>query len=76
MKPLALLALLLGLSGCSTLTSLVNEGAKANDMAGDAAELTICRGISIGAWIRAYGSDPAKAKAWRILCDDRLEALP
>ena len=72
---LAVLALSM-LAGCSTLTGLVDAGAKANDAAAVSAEVAICRGISIGAWVRAYGSDPAKAKAWRVLCDERLEALP
>lgn len=72
---LTVLALSL-LAGCSTLTNLVNAGAQANDAAASAAEVTLCRGISIGAWRRAYGADPEKAKAWRELCADQLEVLP
>ena len=72
---LAILALAL-LVGCSTLTNLVSAGAQANDAAAQAAEVTICRGISIGAWVRNYGSDPEKAKAWRELCQDQIEVLP
>lgn len=71
-----LAALLISLTGCSTLGDLVNAGAKVNDAAAESAEVTICRGISIGAWVRAYGSDPEKAKAWRVLCDDKIEVLP
>lgn len=71
-----LLAALLALSGCSSLTNLVNAGAKVNDAAAESAEVTLCRGISIGAWIRSYGIDPEKAKAWRTLCDDKIGALP
>ncbi len=66
----------LSLTGCSALGSLVQQGAKINDAAAESAEVTICRGISIGAWVRAYGSDPEKAKAWRVLCDDKIEVLP
>ena len=72
---LAILALAL-LAGCSTLTNIVSAGAQANDAAAQAAEVTICRGISIGAWVRNYGSDPEKAKAWRELCQDQIEVLP
>jgi uncharacterized lipoprotein YajG len=72
---LAILALAL-LAGCATLTNIVSAGAQANDAAAQAAEVTICRGISIGAWVRAYGSDPEKAKAWRELCQDQIEVLP
>lgn len=76
MKTVCILLIVLSLSGCSALGNLVDAGAKANDAAAVSAEVAICRGISIGAWVRAYGSDPAKAKAWRVLCDERLEALP
>ena len=76
MKTLLAVLALSTLAGCSTLSGLVDAGAKANDAAAVSAEVAICRGISIGAWVRAYGSDPAKAKAWRVLCDERLEALP
>ena len=64
------------LAGCSTLTNLVNAGAKVNDAAVESAEVAICRGISIGAWMRAYGTDAKKAAAWRELCDDKIEVLP
>lgn len=76
MKTAILAALLLLLNGCGTLTNLVSAGAKINDGAADAAEVTICRGISIGAWVRAYGSDAEKAKAWKVLCEDQIEVLP
>lgn len=77
MKTIAIIvALLLALTGCGTLTNLVSAGASANDAAAQAAEVTICRGISIGAWVRAYGSDAEKAKAWRALCSDQIGELP
>lgn len=76
MKFVLILAAMLTLAGCSTLSGLVNAGAKANDAAAVAAETTICRGISIGAWIRHYGGDADKAKAWKVLCNDQVKALP
>ena len=76
MKSAIALLALLALSGCGTIGNIVQQGAKINDTAAESAEVTICRGISIGAWVRAYGSDPEKAKAWRILCDDKIEVLP
>lgn len=72
---LAVLALSL-LAGCSTLSGLVSKGAELNDAAVTTAETTLCRGISIGAWMRAYGSDANRAKAWKVLCDERIGALP
>ena len=71
-----IVALLISLTGCSALGNLVTAGAKVNDAAAESAEVAICRGISIGAWVRAYGSDPEKATAWRVLCDDKIEVLP
>lgn len=76
MKAMCIVLLVLSLTGCSALGNLVQQGAKINDAAAESAEVTICRGISIGAWVRAYGSDPEKAKAWRVLCDDKIEVLP
>ena len=73
---LIIIIALLTLAGCSTLGNLVDAGAKANDAAAVAAETTICRGISIGAWVRHYGSDADKAKAWKVLCNDQIKAMP
>lgn len=76
MKWLLLLLATVGLAGCASFQSLIAGGAQINDAAALAAETTICRGISIGAWVRAYGSDPEKAKAWKALCEDQIEVLP
>ena len=72
---LAVLALSF-LAGCSTLTGLVSRGAELNDAAVTTAETTLCRGISIGAWMRAYGQDVNRAKAWKVLCDEKIGAMP
>lgn len=76
MKAALILSALLTLTGCSTFSNLVDAGEKANDAAAVAAETTICRGISIGAWVRHYGSDADKAKAWKVLCNDQIKAMP
>lgn len=76
MKAALLIPLLALLTGCAALTGLVQQGAAANDAAAQAAEVTLCRGISIGAWRRAYGADPARATAWKALCADQLVATP
>lgn len=77
MKAAFIVALMaLALTGCGTLTNLVSQGAKLNDAAAESAEVTICRGISIGAWVRAYGTNAEKAKAWRVLCEESIEVLP
>lgn len=76
MKWLLLLLATVGMAGCASLQSIISGGAQINDAAAQAAETTICRGISIGAWIRSYGADPEKAKAWKTLCEDQIEVLP
>lgn len=73
---LIIVVALLTLAGCSTLGNFVDAGAKANDAAAVSAETTICRGISIGAWVRHYGNDADKAKAWKVLCNDQIKAMP
>lgn len=57
------------LTGCSTLDTVIQTGAEANDTAVQAAEFTLCQGASIGAIRRAYGDRPA---IWRELCSDNF----
>lgn len=60
------------LTGCAELSALrtgvVTEGANAMDRAATDAEFTLCRAISVGAWMRRYGRDAVKAEAWRSIC--------
>ena len=60
------------LSGCAqldTAKSVVSvEGAKIADNVRDDAEFILCRGMTVGAWVRAYGASAEKAAAWRVLC--------
>lgn len=71
MRYMAIIAVL-GLTGCAGLdtykATAVNAIAQANDRAAADAELVLCRGISVGAWVRLYGQDAPKAEAWRTLC--------
>lgn len=68
---IGLMALVAILSGCTTAITKVS---KANDTALQASEAVLCRGASIGSIMRKYGSDPAKAAAWRVLCVSSNEA--
>lgn len=67
-----LVFLLLILSGCASLDAaqsvIAGNGAKAADEMRETAEWTLCSGISVGAWRRAYAGDPKKADGWRQLC--------
>lgn len=66
---LSMLSLLAGCAGYSTVKTAVSvEGAKAADEARTAAEWTLCDAITVGAWRRGYGADPARAEGWKKLC--------
>ncbi len=68
MKKLILLLLLVAVSACSSLESVVIDyGKAAARKALRAAEYTICVATPVGA-IREYYSDPKKLKAWQDLC--------
>jgi hypothetical protein len=69
------------LTGCAALdqarVGVAEQGASAMDRAAQDATWTLCRGISVGAWLRAYGGDAERAQAWRTLCAEQtLVATP
>lgn len=66
----------MALSGCAALSPTVDKAADAYDQARLGAEFTMCRAISIGAWVRAYGNDPERAKAWKTICHPQVSELP
>ncbi len=74
MKSVVLLSFLL--TGCAALSPTVDKAADAYDQARLGAEFTMCRAISIGAWVRAYGNDAEKAQAWRTICHQQVTELP
>jgi len=61
-------------AGCSSVA--IDRVADASDAARVAAETVICRGITVGAWMRAYGDSPSRAQAWRDLCRDGAVSTP
>ncbi len=68
---LALIAIAL-LTGCATWDAAqavaAQRSAKAADEARETAEWTLCNGISVGAWRRAYAAETSKADGWAKLC--------
>jgi uncharacterized lipoprotein len=74
-----LVLILLTLTGCASYdtvqSAVATHGAKAQDEARVTAEWTLCQGISVGAWRRAYAGNEAKASAWAVLCD-QPEGVP
>lgn len=73
---LTIATLLAGCAGFDTLqTTVAQRGAQAADEARETAEWTLCNGISVGAWRRAYAGDPVKGEGWKRLCA-QAEAAP
>lgn len=70
------IGLLILLSGCTTLAPITQKSADAYDQLRLGAEFTLCRAISVGAWIRAYGGSAEKAAAWRAICHEQMAELP
>lgn len=69
------LLVLMFLSGCGQTQigdrirdAIKERGAEVYDTGLENAEFFICRGASVGAVMRRYGSDVEKAQAWRTLC--------
>ena len=65
--------LVLILSGCATVdfaqTAIAAKGAQAADEMQQTAEWTLCNGITVGAWRRAYAGNDTRAGAWAALCN-------
>lgn len=68
MKTALVLVVAMLLAGCAEIQFAVGKGADAEDAALASATFTICKVVSVGAWIRAYGNNAEKAAAWRTLC--------
>lgn len=72
MKKILALVIIASLSGCASFDmakmATASSGAKSMDEAREVAEWTLCNGISVGAWRRAYAENPQKAQAWVALC--------
>lgn len=68
------------LAGCAQYGAvkggIVDQASQISDEALASSQLMLCRGITVGAWTRAYGNDAAKAAAWRTLCAQTITQLP
>lgn len=69
---LVLVLLAVVATGCATYDAaqevVAQRSAQAADEARETAEWTLCNGISVGAWRRAYANDAGKAGGWARLC--------
>ena len=55
---------------------IADKGSAVADEVRDTAEFALCRGITVGAWVRAYGASPDRAQAWRTLCSQQVSETP
>ncbi len=80
MRAILLAILLLIITGCAELTvaksAATDRVAAAADEALASSELVLCRGITVGAWIRRYGNNPSLAGAWQTLCGTPITQTP
>ena len=74
MKLLIILSILT-LSGCASISELLDAAGEANDKALIGAELTMCRAASIGSILRRYDTE-AKATAWKAICTQDNNVVP
>ena len=69
-------AIIIWLAGCTQLgivrTAIDVRGQEIADRILADTEFVMCRGISVGAWVRRYGRDQALAEAWKTLCGSEL----
>lgn len=69
MKKIVLLLAFVALAGCSLLPQSVSsaqEGAATAIV--ESSERVICRDIPVGTWLRMYGNNAERMRAWRSLC--------
>lgn len=80
MRHVTAAVLLIAMTGCAGIDPAVNAGVDAavegQGKIRAAAEFALCRAMSVGEWVRAYGTDPEKAAAWRVLCRSVPAELP
>ena len=69
-------AILIWFTGCTQLgivrTAIDVKGQEVADRILADTEFVMCRGISVGAWVRRYGRDQELAEAWKTLCGSEL----
>ena len=65
-----ILALLI--SGCAqfqpAIDTAINQATSVNHVQYQVAELILCRGMSIGEWMRSIGPYPEKVDGWKAIC--------
>lgn len=67
-----IIAVILYINGCAqfqtAIDTAINQAASVNHAQYQVAELILCRGISIGEWMRSIGPYPEKVDGWKAIC--------
>lgn len=60
------------MSGCAqfqpVIDNAINQAVAVNHAQYQVAELILCRGMSIGEWMRSIGPYPEKVDGWKAIC--------
>jgi hypothetical protein len=68
------------LTGCAQYGAVTGairvNGAEVADKELDAAVYILCRGITVGAWVRRFGNNTEAAAAWKTICLDKAVITP
>lgn len=71
MKKLIIIAACI-MQGCAqfqpAIDTAINQATSVNHAQYQVAELILCRGMSIGEWMRSIGQYPEKISGWQALC--------
>jgi hypothetical protein len=80
MKKIYLIFAAILMSGCAQYGAVTGairtNGAEVADKEMDAAVYILCKGVTVGAWMRRFGSNDASANAWKTLCVEGAIATP
>ena len=73
---LILAIIIIWLTGCAQLdiarTAVDVRGQVVADRVLADAEFVLCRGITVGAWVRRYGRDAILSEGWKTICGSEL----
>ena len=61
-------------TGQAVRVAIDEYGQKIADAELENIEFVLCRGITVGAFTRRYGTQPKKAEAWRTICSTEAAA--
>lgn len=77
MMMMVLLVLLQGCASYTAFTGIVRtEGALVADKQMEATLFFLCKGVTVGAWVRRFGENKQSAEAWSVMCSNKSLAPP